>query len=139
MHMRAKSMCNFQIFYRPRTAVIYGRCDSSSCALTWDDLPSHPYHYCCSSSHSESAPTYMYVPVHQKHAVLAWQNHLTEIAITTSQHAHTIAWIIFVKLRVRFHIIRNARIENTGKYQPCMVSKLRIIWKQTVRDFDLMG
>ena len=35
-------------------------------------------------------------------------------------------------LRVRFHIIRNARIENVGKYQSCMVSKLRIIWKQTV-------
>ena len=26
-------------------------------------------------------------------------------------------------LRVRFHIIRNARIENVGKYQSCMVSK----------------
>ena len=36
-------------------------------------------------------------------------------------------------LRVRFHIIRNARIENLGKSQSCMVSKLRIIWKQTVR------
>ena len=35
-------------------------------------------------------------------------------------------------VRVRFHIIRNARIENVGKYQSCMVSKLRIIWKQTV-------
>jgi len=33
---------------------------------------------------------------------------------------------------VRFHIIRNARIENVGKSQSCMVSKLRIIWKQTV-------
>ena len=31
---------------------------------------------------------------------------------------------------VRFHILRNARIENVGKYQSCMVSKLRIIWKQ---------
>ena len=36
------------------------------------------------------------------------------------------------RLRVRFHIIRNARIENVGKSQSCMVSKLRIIWKQTV-------
>ena len=36
------------------------------------------------------------------------------------------------ELRVRFHIIRSARIENVGKYQSCMVSKLRIIWKQTV-------
>ena len=35
-------------------------------------------------------------------------------------------------LRVRFHIIRNERIENVGKYQSCMVSKVRIIWKQTV-------
>ena len=35
-------------------------------------------------------------------------------------------------VRVRFHIIRNARIENVGKSQSCMVSKLRIIWKQTV-------
>ena len=35
-------------------------------------------------------------------------------------------------LRVRFHIIRNARIENVGKSQSCMVSKLRLIWKQTV-------
>ena len=36
------------------------------------------------------------------------------------------------QLRVRFHIIRNAQIENVGKSQSCMVSKLRIIWKQTV-------
>ena len=35
-------------------------------------------------------------------------------------------------VRVRFHIIRNARIETVGKYQSCMASKLRIIWKQTV-------
>ena len=27
--------------------------------------------------------------------------------------------------RVRFHITRNARIYNIGKYQSCMVSKLR--------------
>ena len=37
------------------------------------------------------------------------------------------------RIRVRFHIIRSARIENVGKSQSCMVSKLRIIWKQTVR------
>ena len=37
-----------------------------------------------------------------------------------------------IDIRVRFHIIRNARIENVGKYQSCMVSKVRIIWKQTV-------
>ena len=35
-------------------------------------------------------------------------------------------------VRVRFQITRNARIENVGKCQSCMVSKLRIIWKQTV-------
>ena len=35
------------------------------------------------------------------------------------------------RVAVRFHIIRNARIENVGKYQSCMVSKLRITWKQT--------
>ena len=35
-------------------------------------------------------------------------------------------------VRVRFHIIRNACIENVGKSQSCMVSKLRIVWKQTV-------
>ena len=35
-------------------------------------------------------------------------------------------------LRVRLHIIRNEKIENVGKYQSCMVSKLRIICKQTV-------
>ena len=37
------------------------------------------------------------------------------------------------KIRVRFNIIRNARISNVGNYQSCMVSELRIIWKQTVR------
>ena len=35
-------------------------------------------------------------------------------------------------IRVRFCIIVNARIENVGKSQSCMVSKLPIIWKQTV-------
>ena len=38
----------------------------------------------------------------------------------------------FTNVRVRLHIIRNACIENVGKSQSCMVSKLRIIWKQTV-------
>ena len=37
-----------------------------------------------------------------------------------------------LRVRVRFHIIRNARIYNVFQYQSCMVSKLRIIWKQTV-------
>ena len=36
------------------------------------------------------------------------------------------------QVRVRFHIICNARTENVGKYQSCMVSKLRMIWKQQV-------
>ena len=40
------------------------------------------------------------------------------------------------ELRVRFHIIRNGRIENVGKYQSCMFFKLRIIWKQTVLLYD---
>ena len=35
-------------------------------------------------------------------------------------------------VRLRFHIIRTARIKTVGKYQSCMVSKLPIIWKQTV-------
>ena len=42
---------------------------------------------------------------------------------------------MLTEVRVRFHIIRNARIENVGKSQSCMVSKLRIIWKQTVSPF----
>ena len=40
-------------------------------------------------------------------------------------------------LRVRFQIIGNACIKNVGKSQSCMVSKLPIIWKQTVGDGDL--
>ena len=38
----------------------------------------------------------------------------------------------FVDVRVRFQIIGHARIKNVGKYQSCMVSKLPVIWKQTV-------
>ena len=33
---------------------------------------------------------------------------------------------------MRLHIIRNERIENVGKSQSCMISKLRIICKQIV-------
>ena len=33
MHVPAKVICNFQIFYRPRTAVIYVRCD---CRTFWN-------------------------------------------------------------------------------------------------------
>ena len=40
------------------------------------------------------------------------------------------------EIRVRFHIIRNARIEYVGTYQSCMVSKVRIVWKQTVAARD---
>ena len=36
-----------------------------------------------------------------------------------------------LELRVRFHIIGNARIKNVGKSQSCLVSKLPIIWKRT--------
>ena len=36
-------------------------------------------------------------------------------------------------IRVRFQIIGNDRIKNVGKSQSCVVSKLPIIWKQTVR------
>ena len=38
--------------------------------------------------------------------------------------------------QARFHIIRNARMENVGKSQSCMISKLRIIWKQAERVAD---
>ena len=34
---------------------------------------------------------------------------------------------------MRLHIIRTERIETVGKYQSCMVSKVRIICKQTVQ------
>ena len=43
------------------------------------------------------------------------------------------AYSLLERLRVRFHIIRTARIKTVGKYQSCMVSKLPMIWKQTVR------
>ena len=37
---------------------------------------------------------------------------------------------------MRFRIIRNARIENVGKYQACVVSKLRIIYMETDRSTE---
>ena len=43
------------------------------------------------------------------------------------------------QLRVRFHIFRTARIQIVGKYQSCMGSKLRIIWKQTIRLYPYLG
>ena len=38
-------------------------------------------------------------------------------------------------IRVRFHspIIRNARMENVGRSQSCMVSEVRILWKHAVQ------
>ena len=38
------------------------------------------------------------------------------------------------QVRMRFHVIRNARIENVGKSQSCVVSNVRIICKQTAND-----
>ena len=40
------------------------------------------------------------------------------------------------QIRVRFHIIGNDIIKNVGKSQSCMVSKLPIAWKQTVRIYN---
>ena len=37
------------------------------------------------------------------------------------------------QVRVRLRIIRNARIKNVGKSEACMVYKLRILFKRTVR------
>ena len=51
---------------------------------------------------------------------------------TTQSLALLLLLIVDRLLRVRLHIIRNGRIENVGKSQSCMVSKLRIICKQTV-------
>ena len=41
-----------------------------------------------------------------------------ELAVTLAHEADAAAG----RLRVRFHIIRKARVENVGKYQSCMVS-----------------
>ena len=41
--------------------------------------------------------------------------------------------LLLMHVRVRFHIIRNARMEHVAKYHSCMISNLRIILKQTVR------
>ena len=65
---------------------------------------------------------------------------LTAVAAATSAHPTTTTAVTpttttsaeAASLRVRFHIIRNARIDNVGKSRSCMVSKVRIIWKQTV-------
>ena len=45
-------------------------------------------------------------------------------------HGQGLLFQFFV--RVRFHIIRNARIENVAASQSRTVSKLRMVWKQTV-------
>ena len=58
----------------------------------------------------------------------------THQAPATSPKTHLCLYLRSVKhIRVRFQIIGNALIENTGKYQSCMVSKLPIIRKQTVQ------
>ena len=62
----------------------------------------------------------------------------TLYTITITKHARTgraraaPTTEITTNVRVRFQIIGNACIEYVGKSQSCMVSKLRIIWKQTV-------
>ena len=43
-----------------------------------------------------------------------------------------IVHLLLSVLRVGSEITRNARIEIVCKYQSCMVSKLRMIWKRTV-------
>ena len=42
------------------------------------------------------------------------------------------AGLTCIEPTVRLKIIGNDIIKNVGKYQSCMVSKLPIIWKQTV-------
>ena len=44
-----------------------------------------------------------------------------------------------VHVRVRFQIIRNARTENVGESQSCMVSKVRMTWKQALRAAGWQG
>ena len=56
---------------------------------------------------------------------------VTAVAAASTATAAIAAAAVWT-VRVRFHIIRNARIENVGESQSCMVSKVRIIWKQTV-------
>ena len=51
---------------------------------------------------------------------------------TTLLQRTRVSTAIYADLRVRFHVIRNESIQLVGKSQSCMVSKLRIIWKQTV-------
>ena len=42
-------------------------------------------------------------------------------------------------LRVRFQILRKERTIFIRKYQSCMVSKLRIIWKRTRTELAVVG
>ena len=42
-------------------------------------------------------------------------------------------------VRVRLKIIRNELIKNVGKFQSCMVSKLRIIFKRIVQSGEIRG
>ena len=56
-----------------------------------------------------------------------------------SEVAMTIMTPRVIAIRVRCHIIRHAHMENVGKSQSCMVSKLRIIWKQTAVEGRMGG
>ena len=59
----------------------------------------------------------------------AWQNTNVGTAIIRRAN-HTCEYL--VPLRGHLHIIGNQSIENVGQSQSCMVSKLPIIWTQTV-------
>ena len=79
--------------------------------------------------------------------VSGWMSTIAALASSTQQlwskYAYAVAVALGSNLQERAsqkvgdnHIIRNARIENIGKSQSCMVSKLRIICKQTVWSKD---
>ena len=71
----------------------------------------------------------------------------------TQQHnsgaKQTLEWLVHyqqclvpiqeVRRQVRFQIIRNARTENVGESQSCMVSKVRMTWKQALRAAGWQG
>ena len=46
------------------------------------------------------------------------------LSLPEPQHPHAILYAG----QVRFHVILDARIENVGKSQSCMISKLRMLW-----------
>ena len=61
---------------------------------------------------------------------IIWKQTVARSSESLSLTQSTQSWYT-ADVRVRFQIIGNARKENAGKYQSCMVSKLPIIWKQT--------